>query len=90
MCDMFDMLEASEMERYLIRFDKWDRKELEGVVPDDVIEELFSPSTDDDGNIIKQPIGLGRHPEKGWFVLGAGQGPFFIWAQWDKRGESTT
>ena len=25
------------------------------------------------------PIGIGKHPTLGWFVLACGQGPFVIW-----------
>ncbi len=27
------------------------------------------------------PIGAGKHPDFGWFVLGCGQGPFIIWTE---------
>jgi hypothetical protein len=67
--------QALELERYLIEPRHWykDQSWLE-LVPPDVIEELDTS---------EQPTGLGRHPTKGWFVLGTGQGPFIVWSEWE-------
>jgi len=59
-----------DLEDHLIAPERWDLE-----VPPEVRVE----GIDDEGSY---PTGYGRHPEHGWFVLGAGQGPFIIWAQW--------
>jgi len=33
------------------------------------------------------PIGLGKHPTKGWFVMCSGQGPFVAWSEWGHHGD---
>lgn len=63
------------LETYLIPPESWDR-----MVPGFVRIQGIA----DEGS---QPVGYGRHPEKGWFVLGTGQGPFLIYAEWDSPSE---
>lgn len=68
---------AGSLERYLIRPDTWDRE---------VPGRVRVHGIDDEG---KQPVGYGRHPEDGWFVLGTGQGPFILYADWLETGGVT-
>lgn len=65
------MLDDLSLERHLIPPERWDLE-----VPPEVRVEGISDEID------RYPVGYGRHPDKGWFVLGAGQGPFIIWAEW--------
>ena len=74
-----DLREAMELEKHLIAPDKW-KNELRQhgeVVPAEIYKDLFGPSGG--------PIGLGRHPEKGLFVLASGQGPCIVWTEWEKN-----
>ena len=64
--------EAGSLEQYIIPSESWDRE-----VPGEVRVHGIA---DDES----YPTGYGRHPEDGWFVLGAGQGPFLIYAQWEQ------
>ena len=64
------MDEALSLEAHLIEPERWDLE---------VPPEVRIHGVEDEG---AYPTGYGRHPEKGWFVLGAGQGPFIIWAEW--------
>jgi len=65
---------AYGLEQYGIDPDQWEANpEWKSILPVDVIEELSEP----------YPIMLGKHPTKGWFVLGTGQGPYIIWTEWD-------
>jgi hypothetical protein len=49
-------------------------KDFEGCPP----EALAIYNEDIDG----APIGIAKHPEKGWFVIGtSGQGPYIIWSE---------
>ena len=31
--------------------------------------------------MLSAPYGVGKNDKYGWFILGCGQGPFFIWAE---------
>ncbi len=68
---------AMGLEKYLISPSQWEehRSVCHSVMPIDVYGFLF-------GSEREQGIGLGRHPDKGYFVLGCGQGPYLEWAQW--------
>ena len=66
------MNDAGSLEQYMLPPERWDRE-----VPGEVRVE----GIDDEGSY---PVGYGRHPEQGWFVLGAGQGPYLIWAEWQQ------
>ena len=61
------------LEQYLISPERWDRE-----VPGEV---RVHGITDE---IERYPVGYGRHPEDGWFVLSCGQGSFIVWAQWEQ------
>lgn len=67
------MLDDLSLERHLILPERWDLE-----VPPEVRVEGISDEID------RYPVGYGYHPDKGWFVLGAGQGPFIIWAEWQQ------
>jgi len=62
------------LEQYLIPPDTWDLS---------VPGEVRIHGIKDEGIY---PTGYGRHPKDGWFVLGAGQGPFIIYAEWLQPG----
>lgn len=65
-----------DLEDYLIEPDQWNQDQSwRQVVPADLLQELEGPP---------QPIGLGRHPDLGWFVMYAGQGPFLAWSEKEK------
>lgn len=68
------------LEQYLIHPDHWnDDTSWQDFVPATLQDELHAANG--------PPIGLGRHPDKGWFVLGAGQGPTTLWSQWGHTGD---
>ena len=58
------------LEEHLIPPERWDLE---------VPPEVRVHGVEDEGSY---PIGYGRNPEKGWFVLSGGQGSFIVWAQW--------
>lgn len=60
-----------DLEEYLISSERWDLE----VPPEVRIEGIMD-------EVERYPVGYGRHPEKGWFVLAAGQGPFLVWSEW--------
>jgi len=66
------MMNAFELEHYLIDPEKWDDRLL-SLIPCNIRDELegLNPT----------PIGIGIHPSCGIFVLGTGQGPFIMWTQ---------
>lgn len=64
---------AGSLEQYLIPPERWDRE-----VPGEVRVHGITDEVE------RYPIGYGRHPEDGWFLLGSGQGPFIIYAQWEQ------
>ena len=67
-----DFSEAFALERYLIPPDEWDDSGAPRAVMDIVTEETDAGVS----------AGIGYHPEKGWFVLESGQGPFIVWSTW--------
>lgn len=66
-----DMPNIHELERHMIPPDAWSGYIL-SKFPKDVQDELVSKTS---------PMGIGHHNEIGWYCLGAGQGPFLIWAE---------
>ena len=70
--------EAWALEKYFV--EDYDAHEVAAkkVLPDDLYKELYV-------NKSEYPIGLGKHPERGYFVLGSGQGPFIIWSEWTAK-----
>jgi hypothetical protein len=62
--------EAFCLEALLLEPDRWDLE---------VPPEVRIRGIDAEGSY---PIGYGRHPEKGWFVLTTAQGPALLWAEW--------
>ena len=65
------------LEKYLIDPAKWNEDESwRDVAPADI------RSLVDDAGPGRPSVGLGRHPEKGWFVMVTGQGPAVAWSQW--------
>jgi hypothetical protein len=70
------------LEEHLITPAQWnDDQSWRSVMPEHVVEEL------DNAGPGRQPIGLGKHPEKGWFVMCAGQGPLVVWSEWGHTGD---
>ena len=67
---------AFELEAYLLCPTAW-TDDIIDRFPEDLQEELR------DSSIAGGPIGIGEHPEHGWFCLGCGQGPFIIWMEDD-------
>jgi hypothetical protein len=65
--------DAMSLEEHLVPPARWDVE---------VPPEVRLHGIEDEGSY---PVGYGRHPEKGWFVLGTGQGPFVIWAEWENE-----
>lgn len=65
--------EAMNCEKYLISGDWYS---YQNNIPFDVIQRAIK--TRNEGI----PTGIGKHPEKGWFILVTGQGPHFIWREW--------
>lgn len=71
------------LEKYLIAPEKWeDDPSWRNVLPSEEIEAL-----DDSWSGNGPSIGLGKHPEKGWFVMCCGQGPFVDWSEWGHHGD---
>lgn len=69
------------LEKYLICPVNWDDDiSWRGIIPRQYVEELDSAAPG------RQPIGLGRHPKGGWFVMCSGQGPFVAWSEWGHSG----
>lgn len=66
-----DFNEALSLEKHMIPPERWDLE---------VPPEVRLHGIEDERS---HPTGYGRHPDKGWFVLGSGQGPFVIWSEWD-------
>lgn len=59
---------AYGLESYMVNWDTipWDEVPLE-----------MQGFKNEDG----YPIGAGRHPKFGWFVLASGQGPYIVWTE---------
>ena len=81
-----DPRDPFRLERDLISSEKW--PELFNQMP----AECQKATTEGEPGA---SIGIGRNGEVGWFVLGCGQGPFLIWAEfiglisWTSRSSTT-
>lgn len=69
------MISVFELEKHLIDPQEWD-----SLYPD--IPDYVQQVKDD---LSKNPacVGIGKHSDVGWFVLGAGQGPHILWQEND-------
>lgn len=74
---MKDSISIFEIEKYLIDPKDWKTCGIE--------EKQLLMVEEESGE--GQSTGIAKHPEYGFFVLGAGQGPFMIWSEkgyeWD-------
>lgn len=69
-----DSLDAWDLEQYLIPYD-----DGRGWAPHlKYIPEKQREWLNENG----APIGLGKHPEKGYFINCSGQGPATVWTEW--------
>ena len=66
-----DKYNIHTFEKFLIPSEYWTDAML-GNFPDEIKRELQQN---------EYPMGIGHHNEVGWFCLGAGQGPFWVWTQ---------
>jgi hypothetical protein len=62
------------LEKHMIPPERWDRE---------VPPEVRVYGIEDE--VVRYPVGYGRHPELGWFVISTGQGPFVVWAEWEQK-----
>jgi hypothetical protein len=69
-----DVNEALALEKHMIAPERWDLE---------VPPEVRLHGIEDE--IVRYPIGYGRHPDRGWFVISGGQGPFLVWAEWQQE-----
>lgn len=76
---MIEQQEAMDCEQYLLnnRYKVNLPSVISHVLPRKVLLAYYTAQTFD-----QIPCAIGRHPNKGWFVLGIGQGPMFIWKGW--------
>jgi hypothetical protein len=74
---MSSMQEAWDLEKNLISPKLLKREEVDGIIPEYILDDFF-------GDKMGEPLGIGKDP-RGWFVLGTGQGPCIIWQEWDNR-----
>lgn len=65
---MHDMREAMEVERFLLPLERWTE------APREAQEVVFD-------SMGGGPVGIAKHPDKGWFVVMSGQGPFIAWRE---------
>jgi hypothetical protein len=65
---------AMSLEQHMIPPERWDR---------DVPPEVRVHGIEDE--VVRYPVGYGRHPELGWFVISCGEGPFVVWAEWEQQ-----
>ena len=69
---------VASWEDYLIPFEEWGERYDE--MPTKCKEVVDTPLEKLGG-----PVGIGIHPEWGWFIGASGQGPFVAWREKDLR-----
>ncbi len=70
---------VASWEDYLIPHEQWD--DLYDQMPVECRQVVDSTAEELGG-----PVGIGRHPDWGWFVGASGQGPFVAWRENEEGG----